>query len=648
MARKRKYSGFSLIELATTVALIGLVIGAGLSLATKESGASVQEETVASMDVIEEALKRFVKLNDRLPCPAIPDLAENDPDYGVEDDCSQAAASDTTIVEVNDGTADEVWIGNLPTRTLGLSDRYMLDGWNTRFTYVVPKAFATAGNDLKTLEGDDPAVMLEIQDKSGNRVSPANTENPVTYVLISHGQDKRGGYTRTGAVSVACSDSDAQQDAENCDHQDVVAEGRVFIDAELNNSTTPGEYFHDLVRWKTKVSAGALLAHESGDGSSTSGLVMASSVSTTWNNTFIISTDGKLYATGLENGEGALGNGGGWNDDTTTFEQIGTATDWVSIVHRHDWGARRCGLRADGKIYCWGWHDDFNRSGTALNTTSIVEAPNQTYSDWEKVAFGAVICGIRNGGELWCWGDGEYGKLGQGDQVDHATPVQVTAVTPTNGWSDVQSAERVTCGINTGRLYCWGRNTGNMLGLGLGPQGAMRLTPTQITSVAGDNWESLASSHYNMCGIKNGGELYCWGVNSWGQVGDGTTTTREAPVKVAFDDWSYVSISLGDGFTWEGRTTCGVRAGGLAYCWGRNDNGQMGTGSATPSQYNAPQQVATSITDWKEYQANHILSGCGVRQTGQYYCWGENRNGQFGDGTTSTSIVTPTEITITE
>ncbi len=244
---------------------------------------------------------------------------------------------------------------------------------------------------------------------------------------------------------------------------------------------------------------------------------------------------------------------------------------------------------------------------------------------------GEFTCGIDSGGVVYCWGNNRAGELGDGTTTPRPLPGPVAIQEPRPQFVSLSAGGSHVCAVTTGgTAYCWGSNIGGMLGDGT--EGETRLAPVPVSGGLSFTRVSAGSTH--TCGLTTfPNELYCWGGNNAGQLGDGTQTTRTTPVRVS-DALSFVSASAGVGHT------CGVTTDGTVYCWGGNHRGQLGIGS-TNFDANPPTAVVGDI-QFTAVSAGSIHS-CGITGTGEAYCWGDNFYGQIGDGT-ETNRNTPTRV----
>jgi RHS repeat-associated protein len=234
-------------------------------------------------------------------------------------------------------------------------------------------------------------------------------------------------------------------------------------------------------------------------------------------------------------------------------------------------------------------------------------------------------CGVQQNGSLWCWGDNAHGGLGNGTQDNSLVPVEVVGM----GWVSVAAGAWHTCGIKADQtLWCWGGNSAGEVGNG-GTDDS--LTPVQI---GGTDWQSVsvgvATGSFHTCGVKLDGSLWCWGENSAGQLGTGSTAGSVTPVQVGSATWT--NMSGGN------LHTCGVESDGTLWCWGDNEQGQIGDGTLTNRL--APARVPGQA--WAQVAAGNVHT-CGRRQDGSLWCWGWNGEGEIGDGTTDTHQA-PTQV----
>jgi alpha-tubulin suppressor-like RCC1 family protein len=193
-------------------------------------------------------------------------------------------------------------------------------------------------------------------------------------------------------------------------------------------------------------------------------------------------------------------------------------------------------------------------------------------------------------------------------------------------FSSVAAGVMHTCGITSGGAYCWGNNYNGRLGA---PTGTLALDSVPVLVSGGLNFASISAGANQSCGVTTSHSAYCWGINDNGELGNGTTAPSLAPGPVN-GALSFTSISAGFGHT------CGVTTDHAVYCWGANDSGQVGNGTRTRSL--TPALVSGSGTTL--LVASVAAGGgftCGLTTGNAVYCWGDNQGGQLGNGTTVTS-----------
>ena len=184
-----------------------------------------------------------------------------------------------------------------------------------------------------------------------------------------------------------------------------------------------------------------------------------------------------------------------------------------------------------------------------------------------------------------------------------------------------------------GVAWCWGDNTYGQLGDGTTTR---RLVPTQVAgigpgvaSIIPGGFYSMASYHHT-CAVKTDGSAWCWGANLRGQLGDGTTTQRLLPTPVIGLDSGVASIASG------GQHTCCRKVDGSAWCWGRNFSGELGDG--TNDNRLLPVPVSALGTEVSSVSAGTFHT-CAVKTNGSAWCWGGNIYGGLGDGSVNDSNV---------
>jgi alpha-tubulin suppressor-like RCC1 family protein/subtilisin family serine protease len=292
-------------------------------------------------------------------------------------------------------------------------------------------------------------------------------------------------------------------------------------------------------------------------------------------------------------------------------------------------------LMSDGTVMAWG----NNASGQLGDgTTTERTSPVQVQGLTAVIAIDAgwdFALALKADGTVWGWGYNYFGQLGDGTTTDRHTPVQsqtplgITAISAGGYHSMALKAD--------GTVWTWGRNAYGQIGDGTTSFG--RYTPYQVSGLnaiagisAGGNHSLAFKPDPTYIGIK----VYAWGDNTYGQIGDATTTERHSPVVVAFNRVIYqISAGAGHSLANEAGT---YETYQYVWAWGNDSNGQLGDWDWTHSNKTTP-GCACSPGDFDSIAVaaggSHSLALKGDDQT--VWAWGSNAYGQLGLGTTTDS-----------
>jgi alpha-tubulin suppressor-like RCC1 family protein len=251
-------------------------------------------------------------------------------------------------------------------------------------------------------------------------------------------------------------------------------------------------------------------------------------------------------------------------------------------------------------------------------------------------------CMITGEGMAYSFGSDFYGQLGDGGgMVSSATPVAVDTTQMTGSLlyrSLSQSGLRHQCGIAADGLgYCWGHDSNGQLGDGGGTGSDITYpVPIDTTNMTGSTrFVQISTGYWHSCGVAADGKAYCWGSNSNGKLGDNNSPTGSAsPVAVSTigitGDIYFMMIACGYS------TSCALTTDGKAYCWGNDDEGELGNGDILNDNALVPTPVDFSNmpADCQQFAwlASDLEGTCGLCANGKLYCWGYDNYGQLGDG----------------
>jgi Alpha-tubulin suppressor and related RCC1 domain-containing proteins len=233
-----------------------------------------------------------------------------------------------------------------------------------------------------------------------------------------------------------------------------------------------------------------------------------------------------------DNVEGQLGDGT-IISRSTPFRVLGVPGPITSVGAgiRHT-----CAIGRQGRVWCWG--SNFRGQvgdGTTTNRRSPVEVPAMGRFNIAVAPGGHSTCAINRRNFLSCWGANDTGQLGNGTFDTAHLPQRVTLSerfrSVSVGASSVTGTWVTVCGVTRfGDSYCWGNNNAGQLGIG---QTEVATLPQQVTALGADvRGFSVAHNGENTCAINAAGIAFCWGDNSFGQLGDGTETNASLPVRV--------------------------------------------------------------------------------------------------------------------
>jgi alpha-tubulin suppressor-like RCC1 family protein len=312
-----------------------------------------------------------------------------------------------------------------------------------------------------------------------------------------------------------------------------------------------------------------------------------------------------------------------------------------------------CTLNDKGKIYCWGNNLQGqlgNGKGGCVEEPETQKCiPNYTHEPVEVDMTGVLkdktvvsicagsahSCALDNEGAVYCWGlNGKYGALGNGSDQDSFVPSKVDA----SGVLFEKTIKEISCGSgrncvldSEGKVYCWGLNdVYGGLGAGSGPDSSVPVAVNTDGALSNRTVVSISSGWEHTCVLTSDKIIFCWGYNLYGMLGTGTTNRSLVPMAVTtagIIEGDIISVEAG------GYHTCALSSKNKIYCWGRNEEGQVGSGGEE-SRYLIPQPVKMTgvLNDKKIVEISAgFMHTCAKDNEGKIYCWGGDWFGQLGN-----------------
>lgn len=302
------------------------------------------------------------------------------------------------------------------------------------------------------------------------------------------------------------------------------------------------------------------------------------------------------------NRHGQIGNGiSGFDEREITPVDVVGISDATAISAG---GSHTCSLTAAAAVKCWGLNDDGQvGDGTDTDRTTPVDVFGLAAGVTAIDAGGDHTCALTDDGGVKCWGDNFFGQLGNGTIAGSATPVDVSGLS--SGVQAITAGGWHTCALtNAGGVKCWGNNGNGQLGVTMSgdcPVGGAECntTPVDVTGLT-SGVVAIAAGWAHTCALMAGGAVQCWGDNGNGQLGDRTLVDRLGPVHVQRLPSLALSLAAGGSPTVERGHTCALVQTAELWCWGVNAGGQLGQGiqisSATPLGVVGLKDVSTEPT----------------------------------------------------
>lgn len=570
--------GFTLIEIAMVLAVIGLMVG--FLMEVKHSSTADPDcylTTKTQLNYLRRQVEIFAHTHERLPMPAKRYVGPENISYGRE-------ASGTEVTQ-----AAGVSFGALPFQTLGLSPAYAGDCWGNKYTYAVTTTLTSSA--INGGYGDNISQgNITLQGDGGNTINSS-----IAYAIISHGEDG------LGAVKLGYDDSaSGTPDSRWCTgsataaYTNCLANAALLREGTFNNGQNAGNnYFDDMI-----VAAGKPK----------------------------ILVDYYAFGWGQQNAiYGELGDGYA----TTNSYPLVAPANGITFSKVATSAHHACGITSAGVAYCWGdntYGEVGNGSSIPIFNTPTAVSGGLTFSDIAVSSY--TSCGLTTGKVAYCWGNNTTGQIGDGSTLPRNTPTAVSS----GGvlFKGIALGNGHACGLTMlGAIRCWGANNLGQLGDGTGST-----SYTPAAAVSNGPYIAVTAGLAHSCGLKNTGSTYCWGTNGNGELGDGSGSAQSlSPVLVPGSSFSAVTSSS------TSSTTCGLTATGVAYCWGLNTSGQIGDGSNTTRK--TPVSVRTGETFSSIMPAATVT--CALSSgNGKTRCWGDQAYGAFGNGSSSGNVYAPT------
>lgn len=335
----------------------------------------------------------------------------------------------------------------------------------------------------------------------------------------------------------------------------------------------------------------------------------------------------ELYVWGQNDFSGGLGLGDKINRSSPV--QLGSGDTWLSITAGQYNGG---GIKSDNTMYVWGEiSNGLSGNSNAIDQSSPVQVG--TDSDWSVFDIGQQTGGgIKTNGTLWTWGSDSNGKQAQNAGGNTSSPVQVGALT---SWAKVNMGGFSAAYITTsGELYMAGKNVQGQLGINDSGATSRRSSPVQVGS---ETWTKVDNTENFTLGLRTNGTLWAWGQNSNGQLGQDDRIDRSSPVQIG-SETNWTDLAVG-----RDAAAAAINSSGELYSWGENEAGILGQNIPTTTKRSSPVQIG-ALTNWSKVFGGYTRMFAAIKTDGTLWVWGNDTYGQSGQNATTLGRSSPIQV----
>ena len=317
----------------------------------------------------------------------------------------------------------------------------------------------------------------------------------------------------------------------------------------------------------------------------------------------LVQLNGRAVCWGI-NTRGQLGNNTTVNSDISGQVQ-GLEQDVQDITGGE---SHACALLDTGAVQCWGYNTSGQLGNGTITPNSLIPVQVKIKGVQAITAGNSHTCALLDNGSVQCWGANGLGQLGNATLASSSIPLQVSGLT--QGVKAITAGDSYTCALlDSGSVQCWGLNNFGQLGNGTLLNSSIPVQVSGLTQVV----KAITGGNSYTCALLDSGSVQCWGLNNFGQLGNGSFFSSSIPVQVSDLTQGVQDIAGG------GRHACALLDSGAVQCWGDNLTAQLGNGTLTSSRI--PVQVS-GLTEGVKAITGGNFHNCALLDSGAVQCWG--------------------------